>query len=203
MNVSGHTIQGKYVEVVNKMRLKDLQRKEVSFLSIFTISIIVSMLIFMFYGKEILQQTDVLSKEALSRIRCQNRNAAFFFFICRERLPVIPILFLLSTTHLGKRVVYSMIAWYGSGIGTLWAIVWMRYGVGGCLLLIGAGFPQYILYILALVIGLKLSCEKRTVNKRFWMQLTVLELVVAVGCFLEGYVNLYLLEKLLHLFGFI
>lgn len=203
MNVSGHTIQGKYVEVVNKMRLKDLQRKEVSFLSIFTVSVMVSMLIFMLCGKEILQQTDVLSREALSRIRYQNRNAAFFFFICRERLPVIPILFLLSTTYLGKGAVYGLIAWYGSGIGTLWAIVWMRYGVGGCFLLIGAGFPQYICYIPALVIGLRLSDEKRTVNKRFWIQLFVLELVVTAGCFLEGYVNLYLFEKLLRLLGFV
>lgn len=178
--------------------VRDLRIKDIPLFSLFVISIVGSMLLVMIYKGQVLLQTEVLSVESLSLIYDRNRNgASLFLFVCKERIWVIPLLFLLSTTYLASGAVYFTVFRYGAGIGTLLAIALMRYGMRGIFLLIICGIPQYILYVPAMAAALRLSSVKRAPNRRFFLQLILLELVVIIGCILEGYVNLIFLEKIL------
>lgn len=202
MALQQHIIQGKCVLYGDRMNFsaRAFRGRELSLFSLFIISAVVSMLLIMFYKSEWLLQTEVLSEASLSLIKYQNSsNGSLFLFICKERLWVIPVLFLLSTTYLAPGVVYGAVVWYGTGVGSLLAVALMRYGMSGIFLLLGAAVPQFLFYIPAVVITLMISAEKRIPDKRFWVQLLILEVVVIMGCFMEGYVNLFLLEKIVRL----
>ena len=180
---------------------KKANKTVVPFLPLFVGSIVVMMFLTFFQKSELLLHTEVLNKEHLSLLKYQTgNNSLLFLCIVRERIWVIPFLFLMSTTYLASVTVYGILIRYGAGIGALLAIAVMRYGGRGIILLLGATVPHFLFYVPAIMIALRVSQQKREVNRRFFAQLIILELVVIIGCTLECYVNLLLIEKIIKFF---
>lgn len=176
-------------------------KRKLSFLPLFIISIAVAAIPVLTSGSGLLLQTEVLDENLLHMMKYQSEDSKMLFlYVLKERSLVIPALFLLSTTYLGAIAAYGAIIWYGTGIGMVLGIAMLRYGFRGILLVLVAGIPQYLLYIPAFIITLRLCLEQRQPSKKFFEQLFILELVVIIGCALESYVNLMLIEKFINLF---
>ena len=149
----------------------------------------------------VLIQTSIFSENTLKEIQVLlSGEAPTFLFLLQQRLAIILSLFILSTTTLGNLYVYMNVLWYGISSGLFLAIVLMRYGVKGLLLLVAGMFPHYLIYVPALILVFHLSREKRTVNSKYILQLLVISSVVMIGCILECYVNPEVVAKILKKF---
>ena len=176
-------------------------RGESGLAPVFFISLAATMLFMVMNQRELLLQTQVLSESSLSLVRPgESTGNSLFLCVLKERIWVIPMLFLMSTTYLAKSYVHGMLVWYGLSFGALMAMAMLRYKVLGILFLVMCGLPQYLFYIPAFSVALRLSVVQRTPDKRFFLQLGVLEGVVLVGCLAESYVNSLLIEKIIQLF---
>lgn len=180
---------------------KNHSMKEFSYLTLFVLSVVFAMIFCVIYKSEFLLQADVLSQGSLSLVKTYSGNkGSLFLYVLGERIWTIPMLFLLSTTYLAGVAVYGVIMWYGISLGMVWSVALLRYGMKGIWFLLFSGFPQYLFYIPALVITFKLCREIRIPERRFFMQLLVLEGAVLVGCFLEAFVNVLFLQKIIKFF---
>lgn len=175
--------------------------RDISFLTLFILSIMFAMIFCVIYKSEFLLQTDVLARDSLSLVKTYGGDkGSLFLYVLNERIWMIPLLFLLSTTYLCGATVYAVIVWYGISLGMVWSVALLRYGMKGIWFLIFSGFPQYIFYIPALLIALKLSCKIRIPDKRFLVQFLVLECLVVMGVFFEAFVNTIFIHKIIKLF---
>lgn len=182
-------------------KFQNLKKKELSLLSTFVISLVITMLLCVVYKSERMVQTEVLSPDALSLIKVQSFNkGALFLYIIQRRIWIIPFIFLFSTTYLAGPMVYGIIVWYGNALGGVLSLVILRYGIKGILFLILCSLPQYIFYLPAWVIALRLSVTERVADRRFFLQLFVLEMVIFIGCFCEKYMNPLILPKIIKIF---
>ncbi len=180
---------------------KGLVRSSSFFLPMFLASAAVMCIFVLTQGSDLLLQTTVLEEGTLELIKKQPQEGkSLFLYVLKQRAFLIPIIFLMSTTYLALLTIYGVIVWYGAAVGTVLGIAMLRYGVRGVLFLLASALPQYLLYIPAVVAALHLSKGQRKPNKKFYIQLFVLELVVIIGCILESYVNLSMLEKIIHVF---
>ncbi len=158
-------------------------------------------ILFVVWNRDVLLTTTVLDRDELSLLKYRTDHSRLFFLcVFRERCLVVPFLFLMSTTCLASLVVYGVVVWCGVAVGTIVTIAFARYGIGGLVLVIGAGMPQYIFYMPALFIALHLSQKVRKINHRFLGQLVILEVLVLVGCLLESNINYLIVEKIVGLF---
>ena len=175
--------------------------REISFLTLFILSIVFAMIFCVIYKSEFLLQTDVLARDSLSLVKTYGSDkGSLFLYVLNERIWLIPFLFLLSTTYLCSAAVYGVVMWYGLSLGMVWSIALLRYGMKGIWVLIFSGLPQYIFYIPALLITFKISCKIRIPDKRFFLQFLVLESLVFVGAFFETFVNTIFIHKIIKLF---
>lgn len=175
--------------------------QEVSLTTVFVISLVVPMLFMIWKQREFLLQSGVLSESALSLVKTRsNSGSSLFLYVLRERLWMIPLLFLLSTTYLAVATVYGMVIWCGVSLGTLLAVAVLKYGVSGIFFLLLCAVPQYLFYVPALMIALRVCGTVRVADKRFFLQLGVLEGVMFLGCLAESYVNLLFVDKIIKIF---
>lgn len=174
---------------------------EIPLLPLFVCCVVVAMIVTFTQKSDLLLHSTVLNEETLGfLLRRTGDSKALFLYVVKERSWVLLVLFLLSGTYLATLCIYGTVIWYGTGIGTLLAIALMRYGFSGILLLMAAGLPQYLLYVPAMMITLQLCKEKREISRKLFLQFGLMETVVIIGCFLESYVNLMLVEKILEKF---
>jgi len=187
------------VKTIFNTKLRSMS--DISFLTLFILSIMFAMIFCVIYKSEFLLQTDVLARDSLSLVKTYGGDkGSLFLYVLNERIWMIPLLFLLSTTYLCGATVYAVIVWYGISLGMVWSVALLRYGMKGIWFLIFSGFPQYIFYIPALLIALKLSCKIRIPDKRFLVQFLVLECLVVMGVFFEAFVNTIFIHKIIKLF---
>lgn len=175
-------------------------RKENSLTALFFCSLAISMFFVVMKREELLSQTDILSMEMLSMVGCDDVNNSLFLAVLMERVALIPILFLVSTTYLAGMFVHGVVLFYGFSVGTLFAIAMLRYKIGGVVFLLLCAMPQYILYLPAFLIALRLTMEERVPDRKFFLQLCALEGMILVGCFLESYVNSFFVKKIIYFF---
>lgn len=181
--------------------VKKRSMKDISFVPFFVLSMFMTMILCIIYKSELLLQTDVLSQSMLSLVKISRGNkGSLFLYVLSERLWIIPLLFLFSTTYLGRAMAYISVMWFGVSMGTICSVAILRYGMTGFLLIILSLFPQYLLYIPVFVISIKLCGEERIPDKRFYMQFFVLEFVVIIGCLLETFLNSFFVEKIIKIF---
>lgn len=179
-----------------------LKRTEVSHLSLFCVVFVLSSLGVLLVGKEAVMQSDALDRNTLTLFGLQGRERIeMLIYILRERLLVLPLLFLLSTTYLGKWAGYAYCIWYGAGMGAVVGTALLRYGVGGIFLILGSAFPQYLLYVPAFIITINITKSQRRPEKHLALQLLLMEILIMLGCMLECYLNPTLMEKFIKLFG--
>ncbi len=179
-----------------------LKRTEVSHLSLFCGIFVLSSLGILIMGKEEVLQSSVFDYNSLSLFRLQGTDRMeMLIYILGERLLILPLLFLLATTYLGKWAGYVYCAWYGVGMGAITGTALLRYGVGGVFLVLGSAFPQYLLYVPAFIISIGITKIQRKPEKRLIIQLLTVEFLVIIGCLVECYINPTLMEKFIELFG--
>ena len=179
---------------------KIIKEKGVSEKTIFIATFLVSVFGILLLGKESVKTSTLLDAHTLLNMEVKEpKKSALLLSVIRERWWPIPLLFMMSTTYLGKTVRYVMTAWYGVGMGVVFGILLLRYGLKGILLMIGAAIPHYFLYIAAFMLSLKILEERRVVNRKFVIQLIVIEAIVFLGCVSEATVTPYFMKKLIHI----
>ncbi len=182
-------------------RFQKLKGKEFSLLSAFVISLTVTMMFCVINKSERLFQSEVLAPETLSLLKFRGYSkGTLFLYIIQKRIWIIPFLFLMSTTYLAAPMVYGTIVGYGIALGSILSIALLRYGGKGVLLLLLCSFPQYIFYLPAWIVTFRLSVSRRITERRFFLQLFVLEMVVLIGCFFESFINSMILSKVIKIF---
>lgn len=142
-------------------------------------------------------------------------GSALFYYVLRKRMLLLFIMAVLATTYLGYAVCIGAAAWCGMAVGTYLSALILRYGLKGLVLAAVGVFPQYLLYLPAVVLMLG-WCENLyraiysrgvvvdAADKIFWMKklgrLGLIGIIAALGCLLEGYVNPRLLIGYLKIF---
>lgn len=191
-----------YVRVVGMKYANHLNGTEISHLSLFFGVFILSSLSILVGGKEEILQSGILDRNNLSLFHLQNIDRIeMLFYVLRERGFILPVLFLLATTYLGKVAGYLCCVWYGVGIGVITGIVLLRYGMGGLFLLVCSAFPQYLFYVPAFLLSIKFTRSQRRMDRKLWIQLLLMELLIVMGCLVESYINPTLMGKIIKLYG--
>jgi len=62
---------------------------------------------------------------------------------------------------------------------------------------LGASVPHYLFYVWAFVFSLKLLRERRVANRKFAVQLVILEVIVILGCVSETMIAPVLMKKII------
>lgn len=185
------------------------------FLSFFCVGFVLGILV-MNIGKSILlKETGLFDEYTLNQMRYMTVDSnALFCYIFRKRISRMLALTVISTTYLGLVACIGTSIWYGMSAGVFLAALILRYGIKGIMLALVSMFPQYLLYVPA-VLALLSWCEelfrgiytrgefnmsdKKLLVKKAGRLVAILS-VVTLGCLLEGYVNSYLLLVFLKIF---
>ena len=179
---------------------KIIKEKRYSLKTIFTATLIISMFGVLFWGKEAVRTSSLLDVRSLmSMDGIPAQSIALPLYIIRERWWPIPLLFITSTTYLGKAVQYLLTAWYGVGMGVTLGIFLLRYGIKGILFMMGTAIPHYLLYVVVFLLSVRMTEERRSINQKFVVQLIILEMMVILGCVIEATVTTFLLKKMMHI----
>lgn len=199
---------------INRYQLRE---GKISFLTLFTAGVFAGM-VFVNLRKSIwLDNTGLLDEYTLYHMKDMAvDNSALFYYVLRQRVGQLLVLAVLSTTYLGLAACSAMALWYGVCAGAFLATAVLRYGMKGIFLVLTGIFPQYLLYIPAMIALLywcryvyRMIYLDRTyggdVEKRFLLPKCLLQLlgilaVFVVGCVLESFLNPFLLKGFLKIF---
>lgn len=191
----------------NRYRMRD---GRLPLMTIFTVGLFAG-IILMNVGKSILlENTGLLDEYTLYHMKYMTVDGkALFYYVLKERMGQLVLLAVFSTTYLGLAVCGGMTFWYGICGGAFLATAVMRYGVKGILLVVVGIFPQYLVYVPAMIIML-FWCQKlyRTIYleraelsiTRQLLQLLGIAAAFVLGCMLESFVNPYLFKGFLQIF---
>lgn len=167
-------------------------------------------------GKSILlENTGLLDEYALYHMKYMTVNSnALFYYVLKQRLGTMLLLAVFATTYLGLTVCLGAVAWYGMAAGAFMSALVIRYGLKGIFFAVVGIFPQYLLYVPAML-AMLFWCERLcrsiyfkngiyqegsvSLLKRL-LNLVVIFFVVILGCFLESYINPHLMSGLLKIF---
>jgi stage II sporulation protein M len=194
-----------------------MQRGKVPYLPLFIIGLVLGVVL-MNAGKSLfLDKTGLLDESSLYQMKYMTIDSnALFLYVLWNRLKIVLFLLILATTYLGVPVVGGAAVWYGFSGGMYLSALVIRYGMKGIFFALTSIFPQYLIYIPAML-GLLLWCEKlsrslyttdtvlpestgRAAILRRGVTLLMILAAFLVGCLLESYVNPYFLSKLLKVF---
>ena len=186
-------------------------------LIIFIIGICGGIVIANLVKSELLSGTELLEENALLQVRfAAIDSSSLFLCLLGERLGEAILLVLLSTTFLGLAAVWVYAFRYGFSLGLLLTTLFAEHGIKGMFLLIVGLFPQALIYVPAWVLLLALA--ERTCRRLYYMngneglsglkrtgihlsaQAGLFLFMLAVGCWLEAYVNPYLLRMVVKIF---
>ena len=164
-----------------------------------------------------LDNTDILREDLLYALKYVDVDCeAFFYYVVKERVGRALILAVLSSTYLGIVLCAGTALGYGISIGIFLATAVLRYGLKGVLLVMVSAFPHFVLYI-PMLYALLVWCEKLCRGIYFQrsfreekglgilrevdlLRLCVVLGIILVGCFLESFINPYLLTGFLKIF---
>lgn len=201
------------------MQIKRYQLREgkIPFATIFTVGVFAG-IFFMNLGKSILlENTGLLDEYTLYHIKYATvDSSALFYYILKRRLSSVLILAVLATTYLGFVICCGVSLWYGVCAGAFLGAAVLRYGIKGILLVFAGIFPQYLVYVPAMIamlwwcrniyrmIYLDRTCgwegTKPFLFPKSILQLVIIIVVFVVGCILESFLNPFVLKGLLNIF---
>lgn len=166
---------------------------------------------------ELLSGTELLGENALLQVRYAVIDSkSLFLHLLGQRLGEAILLILLSTTFLGLAAVWFYAFYCGVSLGLLLAALLAGYGVRGLLLLFTGLLPQILVYVPVWVLLLALA--ERTCRRLYYLngneglsglkkmgihlsaQAGLLLFALAAGCWLEAFVNPYLLRLVVKIF---
>lgn len=175
-------------------RLK--KREKTVWMMTFLIGFLLGIGLVCLLAQELFLPSGFLDRAFLSRMKCleMNRNGLFLFSL-QQRMAVAAFLVLLSVTGVVGMGTAFLLVWSGVSAGAVMTIFSLRYGWKGLALFLGSILPQAFLLIPGYLLLLD-WCFGRQERRRLLVPL----LVVIMGCFLESYVNPYVLKVVLKLF---
>lgn len=200
-----------------QIRRYRMREGKLPLVTIFMAGLFAGMFIMNFGKSILLEDTGFLDEYTLYHMKYMTVDSgALFYYILRHRLGRLIVLAVLSTTYLGFAVCVGVVFWYGMCAGAFLAAAVIRYGIKGILLVLAGMFPQYLVYIPAMVFML-LWCQNlyRSIYlirgtgmeaaggfflPRRLLQLLGILLVFMVGCILESFLNPHLMAGLLKIF---
>lgn len=169
-------------------------------------------------GREEISNAGILNDYFIEKFKYTGVNGeSLFFYILKERVPVMVLLFLLAFSSLGMISGILFLGWQGFSIGFMMSTAIAKYGGKGIFLILGGLFPQYLFYIpvyilycyFALFLQKRIYGEQRnslTAGERgkiygigVLVALILLFIFIA-GIFLESYINPSVLKKVLKIF---
>jgi uncharacterized membrane protein SpoIIM required for sporulation len=169
-------------------------------------------------GKSLfLEKSGLFDESSLTQMKYMTVDGNYLLgYVFMERFTTIAFLILLSTTYIGIFALCGVVFWYGISAGCFLSALSIRYGIKGILLALVGIFPQYLLYIPALIVLIAWSeqlyrnlhttasvtpgLESRPLLLRRILTLLIILGVVFVGCLLESYVNPFLVGRFLRVF---
>ncbi len=186
-------------------------------LILFIIGICGGILLANLVKSELLSGTELLGENALLQVRYAVIDSkSLFLRLLGQRLGEAILLMLLSTTFLGLAAVWFYAFRYGLSLGLLLTVLLAEHGIRGLLLLVAGLLPQMLVYVP--VWALLLALAERTCRRLYYLngneglaglkrmgihlsaQTGLLLFMLAVGCWLEAYVNPYLLRLVVKIF---
>lgn len=167
-------------------------------------------------GKSILLgDTGLFDEHTLYQMKNMSLDgSALFCYVIRKRIGRLLILAVISTTYLGMAACLGAALWYGAAAGAFLTALALRYGLKGILLALVSIFPQYLLYVPAVLAMLPwcqelfrgiyvrgdFSAGDRGVLLKKAGRLAGILAAVTLGCLLEGYINPWLVLGFLKIF---
>lgn len=192
------------------------------FIYVFLFGFFIGVFLMNLWKSTLLSEAGFLDEEMLYQMKYTRiEEEPFFFYVLRKRLAAFFVPAIFATTCLGTAVTYGAFIWFGFAGGSFMAVVCIRYGLKGILLLCAAFFPQHLFYIPAFWLLLngcyQICCilyfpakaygdwENHYRSRKAFLAargiyLLMLLVVVITGIFLESYVNPTILTKLLNIF---
>lgn len=202
-----------YADVREEEALKSANKQ----LILFIIGICGGIVLANLVKSERLSGAELLEENALLQARyAVTPSSSLFLRLLGQRLGKAMLLILLSTTFLGLAAVWFYAFYYGLSIGILLTALCAEHGIRGILLLLVGVFPQALVYVPAWMFLLALA--ERTCRRLYYLngneglsgirrigihlsaQAGLLLFALAVGCWLEAYVNPGLLRLVLRIF---
>lgn len=171
------------------------------------------------WKKEIIDQGGFLNEYTLLCIKQVKLDyMGYLIYLLKKRVGEAVFLAILSSTYLGLAGIYIYIGWFGLASGIFLAGAGIHYGTKGILLFLGGMIPHQIVLIpcsIVLVCWCYRMCtalyypnrcpepmygNRKQFAIRKLIQFQVILGVVIIGCFMECYVNPYVVTKLLKIF---
>lgn len=194
-----------------------LREGKLPFATIFTVGVFAGIFCMNLGKSMLLENTGLLDEYSLSHMKYATVDGtALFYYVLKQRLGCILILAILATTYLGFVICCVVSLWYGVCVGAFLGAAVLRYGIKGMLLVFGGIFPQYLVYVPAMI-AMLLWCRNiyrmiyldRTLGwegtRPFFFPKSIIQLVLIaavflVGCILESFLNPMILKGILNLF---
>lgn len=186
---------------------------------IFLFGFLIGILLMNFGSNIFLKEDKVFSTDAINRMQdLEVDGGNFMRYEMPQRLKMVLMLFLISTTCFGIIAAYAYIAWHGILAGMLITAAIIKFGIKGILLIMAGIFPQHLLFIPAAVMMLcwcyQTCCFLYFPEKSIWPlyqnrkrqyihqagMLIWIICVVIIGCILECYVNPILMSDISKIF---
>lgn len=165
-------------------------------------------MVFLILGKGFLDNLMLLNVNSLREIKdCSIDKAAFFQYICWRRMLVLAAGFLFWWWGFGKWFAYGVLGCAGFSMGACMYTCLLRYHFKGIFLWIFLYFPHVLFYAVVLICGMILSTGvfriKAEKLKFLWQNglwELLLLILLALGIYSEGYINVALLQNYLQFF---
>ncbi len=149
----------------------------------------------LFY-EELVIGNGYLDSNFMSGLRQLDMDMNRLLLYClQERLEMAAFLVLLSAAGAGWAGICLLLIWFGGSAGGVLTALSMRYGVKGIFFFLSCILPQQLLLIPGYLMLMD-WCYRRMERKKLLLPLAV----VIIGCFVESYVNPYILKAVLRFF---
>lgn len=183
------------------VHMRDLSVKQqlfFDFLGFFLMGIITAN----FFGAESFQMNGSLTRYFLKQFQyVQIDVEQLLWRVCCNRLAFFTVLVFLLILTKGKLVHVLFVAWSGFAYGYFCVMLISSFGVMGLLLCFFALFPHFFFYVPVYLGLVDLSmCRREFVGWKSLVAGIILLMGLAVGIFLESYMNPIVLQKVLKLF---
>ena len=201
------------------LRRQSFMRNGYHMAYLFLIGLFIGILIVHLGHEAWIQNGNLLGTDMMNRLKnSRPQGAGMVGYILRQRLSVVCMLGLISTTMIGVPILCAYICYMGLAAGCLLSVAVTRYGIRGLLFMAAALFPQALLLIPAYAglflwaLGLNRTLYVSQTNlsgyerfsSRFYMvkcaQMLGIMTVVIMGCLLESYVNPNIMHFVLKIF---
>ncbi len=165
-------------------------------------------MIFLFMGKELLNDISLLNIDALKEIKNETLDkGAFFNYLLWRRVLILAAGMLFWWWNWGKWFLYGTIGVSAGSMGICMYICLVRYRLKGLFLWFFLYFPHILFYGAVVICAMMLSTRmirERQEKIKFLLQkgrwVILLLIVFFLGIYMESYVNTALLQDYLDFF---